>query len=432
MKNKTAPFHYETEKLSNGVRVVAAPLSGRRSVALGIWIHAGGRDETPEINGVAHFLEHLVFKGTEKRTAKEIKEAIEGVGGSLNAFTSEEYTCFLSKTSDRHFEQAFGVLSDMVLAASLEPRDIEKERTVIMEEIKMTQDHPSELVEEIFSELIWPDHALGQPLAGTIRSVKKLSQDHLKTFKREFYRPALITVAASGAVDLKKLVRLSERAFPQRAETHKKVMRLFKPAQTRFRLKLLPKKTEQTHMALGVHAPAKEHPDQYALDLLSVVLGGNMSSRLFNEVREEKGLAYDIGSSVRRYHETGAFVINAGVDNRKSEEALRTILGELKKIITNPPARDELNRAKEFYLGQMELSLENTMNHMLWIGESIVCLGRCKTPKEVIEHVRKIDAGDLRRVAQNTFKPSICNFAAVGPGVDRMEKRFSKILSDFR
>ncbi|OGW82533.1 MAG: hypothetical protein A3C47_04165 [Omnitrophica bacterium RIFCSPHIGHO2_02_FULL_51_18] len=421
---------YETAKLPNGVRVVAAPLAGRKSAALGIWVHAGGRDESEKLNGVAHFLEHLVFKGTSRRTAKEIKEAIEGVGGSLNAFTSEEYTCFLSKTSERHLDQAFDVLSDMTLNALLEPKDIEKERAVIMEEIKMTQDLPSELVEEVFSELIWPGHALGRPLAGTLQSVGALKREGIQNFKSEFYNSHFITVAASGAVSLERLLALADRAFSKTGRAPKKRLDSFKSGRSGRRLKVLSKKTEQTHLVLGVHAQAKEHPDQYALDLLSVILGGNMSSRLFNEVREEKGLAYDIGSTVRRYHDTGAFMVSAGVDNRKPEEALRTILSELKKITREPPPKDELRRAKEFYTGQMELGLESAMSHMLWVGESMVCLGRCKTPGEVLERVAKITSGDIRRVARGIFKSDRCYLAAVGPRVDKMQKNFSKLLSD--
>lgn len=420
---------YESVKLPSGIRVVAAPLKQRRSVALGIWVHAGGRDESKRTNGVAHFLEHIVFKGTANRTAKQIKEAVEGVGGSLNAFTSEEYTCFLSKTSGRHAGKAFEVLSDMVLNASLDPKDIAKERTVIMEEVKMTQDHPSELVEEVFSELVWPGHALGRPLAGTLGSVEALKREDLQYFKEKFYSPGYVTVAAAGDTTLKKLVSLVNANFPKNGSAPKKQVDTFRPRQSGHRLKVLAKKTEQTHLVLGVHAPAKEHPDQYGLDILSVILGGNMSSRLFNEVREEKGLAYDIGSFVRRYHDTGAFMVSAGVDNKKSEEALRTVLLELKKITKEDPPGEELDRAKEFYIGQMELGLESTMNHMLWVGESMTCLGRCKTPEEVIRHVRKIRPGDIRRIARGIFNSGRYNLAAVGPQVDQTQKNFSKLLS---
>ena len=421
---------YESVKLPSGIRVVAVPLAERRSVSLGIWIHAGGRDESKEINGVAHFLEHMVFKGTSNRTAKEIKETIEGVGGSLNAFTSEEYTCFLSKTSGRHLGRAFEVLSDMVLNASFDPKDIEKERTVIMEEIKMTQDHPSELVEEVFSDLIWPDHALGRPLAGTLETVGKLARQDLINFRERFYASGHITIAASGAVKLKELVSLANSVFLKNVKTLKKHPDSFKSRQSSRCLKVLPKKTEQTHLVLGVHAPAKEHPDQYVLDILSVILGGNMSSRLFNEVREERGLAYDISSFVRRYHDTGAFVVSAGVDNRKPKEALQTIVDELRKIAKDAPPEEELIRAKEFYIGQMELGLESTMNHMLWVGESMLCLGRCKTPDEVIKQVARINPADIRRIARAIFKSENCNLAAVGPGVSQMQGSFLKQLSN--
>ncbi|MBI3252023.1 MAG: insulinase family protein [Candidatus Omnitrophica bacterium] len=419
----------EISNLKNGLRVVAVPMRERKSVSVGIWVGVGGRDEEPRLSGISHFLEHMVFKGTAARTADQIKQEVEGVGGSLNAFTSEEYTCFLAKSASRHFEGVFDVLADMVRNASLKDEDIKKERTVIMEEIKMTQDQPSQLVGELLAEIVWPGHPLGRPLAGTLETVGRLSREDLTGYKNRFYEPGLITVVAAGDVDRKKLIQMTQKRFGGDAKRNGKKWDLFKKRQKGPDIKLFHKSTEQTHLELALHALPKAHPDEYALDILSVILGGNMSSRLFNEVREERGLAYDIGSSVRKFRETGAFIVSAGVDNHKLNEALRVIMKELEKIASKPVEADELKRAKEFYLGQMELGLESAMNQMLWAGETLVCLGRCLTPEEVIRKAGRVTAEDLRRVARGLFRDQALNLAVVGPVKPGSEKDFSRILS---
>ncbi len=421
---------YETGKLAGGVQLVAAPMSERRSVAMGIWVHVGGRHEEPRLNGVSHFLEHIVFKGTRRRTAAKIKESVEGVGGSLNAFTSEELTCFLAKASTRHFEAVLDVLADMVLDASLDPADIEKERAVILEEIKMTQDQPANYVEELLTEALWAGHPLGRPLTGTLETVGNLSRADIASYRDAFYRPNLITVSASGDVGIDRLTRAVGASFgAARSPASPGPLALFGSKLERSALKLHDKATEQTHLALGFHTFPKEHPDEFVLDILSVVLGGNMSSRLFNEVREERGLAYDIGSSVRKYHETGAFVIAAGVDNRKVCEAIDVVRSELDRAARQPVGDDELARAKEFYLGQLDLGLENSMNNMLWAGESAVTLGRCRAPEEVIRAVERVGPRDLRRVAEEILQRRVPALAVVGPEALRLEAPLKAALA---
>ncbi|OGW92391.1 MAG: hypothetical protein A3D28_05490 [Omnitrophica bacterium RIFCSPHIGHO2_02_FULL_63_14] len=415
--------------LDNGVRVVAAPLKERRSTAIGVWVHTGARDEDARTSGVSHFLEHVVFKGTKRRTAAEIKEGVEGLGGSLNAFTSEEYTCFLAKCTSRHFEKVFDVLADMVLNASLQEKDIRKERTVILEEIKMTQDQPSQWVDELVAELTWEGHALARPVAGSMQSVSGLTTDDIRSYKDAHYRSGFLTIAAAGAIGIESLLKEAARRFDRAKPGTRRPLDLFQNRQTAPRLKLCHKPVEQTHMALSIHALPHEHPDQYVLDLLSVILGGNMSSRLFCEVREKRGLAYEVGSSVRKYHETGAFGVDAGVDSRKAVESLKVILAELRKTAVRPVSEGELRRAKDFYLGQLDMGLENTMSQMLWVGESVVRLGRCRRPEEVARAVAKVRREDLRRVAAAVFQTRALNLAIVGPGVDRSQKAFRKALA---
>lgn len=418
----------EISTLKNGLRVVALPMKERNSVSVGIWVAVGGRHEEPRVSGVSHFLEHIVFKGTARRDAHQIKESVEGVGGSLNAFTSEEYTCFLARASSRHFEPVFDVLADMVLNASLKDEDIRKERTVILEEIKMTQDQPSQLSDDVLTELMWPDHPLGRPLAGTIESVSGLTRGDIADYRDRHYRAPLVTVTASGDVTQKHLMDLAEAAFSKNGGPAQKSQIPFTEPQTAKRLKILNKRTEQIHLALGLHTPGKDHKDHHTLDLLGVLLGGNMSSRLFNEVREERGLAYDISAFSRRFHETGAFVVSAGVDIKKLSEALEVILKELAKITREPVGTDELHRAKEFYLGQLDLSLENTMNQMLWAGESVVCHGRVKTLEEVAMEINKVSAEEIRRVAGELFKTKALNLSIVGPVDEKNTSVLSQIL----
>lgn len=421
---------HELTTLPNGMKVVTVPLKERRSVSVGIWVHVGGRDETPKVNGVSHFLEHLVFKGTKTRTAAQIKEGVEGKGGSLNAFTSEEYTCFLAKASSRHFQNVFDVLADMVVGATLKEEDITKERTVVMEEIKMTQDQPGQLVEELLSEEMWPRHPLGRPLTGTIESVGGMTRDEIAAYRDRYYFPGLITLAAAGDVEHSQMLRLAETYFGNVKNRAPKELEGFVANGGKPALRIFDKKTEQMHMSLGVHAFSKEHEDEYALDVLSVLLGGNMSSRLFNEVREEHGLAYDIGSSIRKYHDTGAFIISAGVDAKKIADAVALIIHELDRIAKTPPSADELERSKEFYIGQMDLGLENGMNNMLWAGESVVTLGRCRTPEEIVRRVEAVTAEDLSRVAKNLFKARPARLAIVGPAIpDASRAKLESLLS---
>ena len=412
------------------MNIVAVPMKERRSVAIGIWVKVGGRDEEPRLSGVSHFLEHIVFKGTGKRSTNQIKEAVEGVGGSLNAFTGEEVTCFLAKVSHRHMRPVFDVLADMVFHATLDEKEIKKERSVILEEIKMTQDQPGQLVDELLSEIIWPGHALGRALAGTAESVGSLTRDDIFNYKKRFYVPDLITVVAAGAVRQKELEAMTKDFFPaeNRAASDTKI-KLFDVAGKRGSFKFLCKPTEQTHLAIGMHSLPKDHPDEYVLDILNIILGGNMSSRLFNEVREERGLAYDISSYTKKYHETGAFVVEAGVDHAKAPEAIEVILKELLKMMETPVLKDELKRAKDFYLGQLDLSLESSMNQMLWAGESIVSSGKRQTYDQVSTEVEKVSPDNLKRVAKSIFKSRSMCLAAVGPKASDLEKEFSRFLS---
>lgn len=418
---------YKKIKLNNGLRIILYRMPNMRSVALGIWIKIGGRYETIQNKGISHFLEHLVFKGSKKYSCRKIKESIEGVGGSLNGFTSEELTCYLIKIPARYCRLALDVLADMVINPTLPKEEIEKERQVILEEIKMYKDQPQTYVHELLDELLWPGQPLGAPIIGFVDSISKITRDDLTLFKKEYYTPTNIVVSVVGALDYNQLNRALSSLFSCLKEYKLNTCVLAKEEQAQPQLKIFAKDTEQTHLALGFHAFKRDHPLRHALSLLHIILGANMSSRLFHELREKQGLAYEIGTQLRRFQDTGAFVIHAGIDNRKVKLAIESILKELKKIKHGLVGLDEFRRAKEFYLGQLMLSLEETMDYMLWIGETTATLDKTYTLKQIIKELNEVKREDLRNIARMMFKEKKLNLALIGPLKGKEDDIYSQL-----
>jgi len=406
---------YIKTTLDNGLRVITYPMPKMRSVALGIWIKVGGRYENQDNKGVSHYLEHMLFKGTKKYSCRKLKESIEGVGGSLNGFTSEEYTCYLVKLPYAHLQDGINVLSDMVLDPLLNQDDMEKERTVILEEIKMYEDLPQSYVHDLLDELLYPNQPLGMKILGSFNSVNRLNKNELVEFKTKHYSCSNIVVSASGCLKHNELVRSIKSNFSGLKEGQQDT---FLPAchnQSVPQLKILDKDTEQTHLALGFHALSKADPMRYILDIFHIILGGNMSSRLFEELREKKGLAYEIASAVKRYKDTGVFLVHAGIDNSKVPEAISLVLDELFKARRELVKSDELKRAKEFYLGQLMLSLEDTMDNMLWVGESLISLDKVCPVKETIAKVNAVTRNNIRELANRIITREAINLALIGP-----------------
>lgn len=406
---------YEKTVLDNVLRVVTHSMAGMQSIALGIWIKVGGRYECAGNKGISHYLEHLLFKGSRRYSCRRLKESIEGVGGALNGFTSEELTCYLVKMPRQYLYEALDILSDMVLHPLLLTQDVEKERTVILEEIKMYKDLPHSYVNELLDELLWPQQPLGMNIAGTHESVARINRQELRLFKEEFYVPSHMLICAVGNLNHRAFVKRVKAIF---CDAVQKPAKSFVPAREAYdkaQLKVLHKETEQTHLALGFHGLKRDHPLRAAQAVLHVILGANMSSRLFNEIREKRGLAYEIGTQVRRFHDTGAFLVHAGIDNAKVQEALRLILRELAEIKDRLVHEGEFQRAKEFYLGQLMLALEDTLDHMLWIGESAVTLDKVYTLHDVIKEVKALKRSDIRQVAQHIFQEGKLNCALIGP-----------------
>lgn len=417
---------YKKTCFKNGLTIITHYMPNRVSVALGVWIKAGARYEEKEISGISHFLEHLLFKGTKNRSCEQIKQAIEGVGGSLNGFTSEEVTCYLAKVPAKHTGIAADVLVDMTLNAELKSADIETERKVILEEIRMYQDLPGHLVMEVLIKLLWPEQPLGMHIAGEADSVGAIDRIKLLQFKERFYCLNNIVVTACGDVQHEQFVQQCQTHF---AAGRPGAVSRFAAAyenQDGVQLSLQVKETEQTYLALGLPAFPRNHPRYYGLEILHIILGANMSSRLFREVREQRGLAYEIGTSVRAFQDAGAFIVHAGIDNRRVNEVLRIVMEQLEKIKKNPPEEEELHRAREFYIGQLKLGLEETSEQMLWLGENFLTLDKVLYAQEVIRAVEHVTAEEVSRIAKGIFKQTKLNLAVIGPLKHKEEEYIKK------
>jgi predicted Zn-dependent peptidase len=419
---------YQKTTLDHGLRIVTHDMRERESVALGFWVGTGGRYEVDRIKGAAHFLEHMAFKGSAKYSCEEVKTLIEGVGGSVNAFTSEEQTCFYAKFPALHVERIFDVLSDIVFKPSINQKDVQKESTVIVEEIKMYHDLPQYYVYELLDELMWPNHPLGKSLAGSAETVSAMTSADLKSFHKEHYHAGNIVIAAAGKISHQHIRDLVEKKFSKTPGGLPPEFVEADNSQKKPKIKVFKKPTEQMHLALGMLGLENDHKDKYALNLLNIILGGNMSSRLFDEVREKRGLAYSIGSSVKYLKDTGLLMVRAGVDNAKLVDAVDVVLKALAKIKRSGVRLDEIKRAKDFYLGQVLLALEDTMDHMLWIGESTLTRDKMRTIQEVIKLVKGVMVEDIKRVAGVILDSRRYNFAVVGPVNDAQEKQLNRLL----
>ena len=407
------------ETLNNGLRFMAYPMANMESVAIGIWVRAGGRYEDAKSSGISHLLEHLLFKGTVTRDMTTIKHDIEGRGGSFNGFTSEENTCYLVKVLGKDIELGVDILSDMVLNPKLDETEIVKEKEVIVEEIKMYKDMPAHYVHEILAEEMWPDQPLGMPLAGTVESVRAIARPDVVSYKEAYYHPKNIFVIAAGNVNAKTLASIADKYLSgsrggEASKYSKAVI-----SQNAPRAKLNIKKTEQTHLALGLHSMDRFHEDKHVLSIINIILGANMSSRLFHIIRDEMALCYEISSSVRRYEDCGALVVNAGVDDKKLVKAIEVILKELYRFAKEPISQEELGRAKEDYKGQLLFALEDTMSHMLWLGEKVVSGEKDLTPEPILKKIEAVKPEDIMRVSEGLFKSANINLAVIGPEIDQ-------------
>ncbi|MBU1043688.1 MAG: insulinase family protein [Candidatus Omnitrophica bacterium] len=426
---------YELSELKNGLKVATCKVPEAKSVALGVWIGVGGRYEAKASSGISHFIEHMVFKGTKKRTYRQIKESIEGLGGLLNGFTSEELTCFMAKVLDKHSQSTLDVLLDIIIDPLLKKSDITKERLVIFEEIKMYFDLPNHLAYDRLQELLWPNHALGRNLAGDFDSLKAIDKPFMLSFMKKYYDLSNVLVTACGNISHKQILTYLDKILKNKNKISKQRQeRSYDPIiidQVKPNHIFLEKDTQQTHLCLGFHAVPRRDPLRHAMTLIHVILGANMSSRLFNELREKNGYAYEIATAIRRFSDTGAFIVHAGVVNKNTENALCLILEQLKKISRVNVKKSELNRAKIYCRGQLLMGLEDTLEHMSWLGESIMTEGKPQYVEKVIEGIEKVTAEQIRLLAKKIFSNNNLNLSVVGPVDDKKQKKLINILRRF-
>jgi predicted Zn-dependent peptidase len=406
---------YHVTQLNNGLTVATAEMPHMMSVSVGLWLGVGSRFEPAPLNGVCHFIEHLLFKGTKQRSAKEISQAVEGIGGYLNAFTSEEMTCFHARACHDRFIELLDVLLDMLLDSRFDLVEISKEREVIKEEMAMYLDEPQHQVQELLNATLWPDQPLGRPITGTEQTLDAMKRDHLVGYLRENYVPANALIVAAGKLKHRPVVRAVERYARRFRAVEPPRCTPARSEQRAPKIHLFTKKTEQTQLALGIRTCSRQDERRYALRLLNTILGENMSSRLFQVLREDRGLAYSIYSTPSFYSDAGDLVISAGLDTGNLTKALRLIVRELRRIREAAPSAAELRRAQDYVIGQIDLSLESTDNQMNWLGEQLLGYGRIFQPAEVKRRIREVSAGEIRAVARDFFRPDRLNLALVSP-----------------
>ena len=403
----------ETTQLANGVRVVTEQMDHVRSVSMGIWIGTGSRRETPDENGICHFIEHMLFKGTTHRSAEDIARSVDSIGGGLDAFTSKEMVSYNTKVLDEHLPIAFEVLADMVRNPLFREEDIEKEKGVILEELKMEVDNPEYLLHEIFSSNFWKDHPIGKPILGTKDTVQKFDRGMLDEYFRRIYSPGNILITAGGNLKHEHLVELTRRHFddlpvngtltPDKKPTpHARLV---------FRNKT---SLEQTHLYMGVPSYPMPHESRFACYVLNTVLGGGMSSRLFQNIREKQGLAYAVYSELSMYRDTGCMAIYAGTSIETAGKVVESIVQELREIKQNLVPPEELRRAKDHLKGSFVLGLESTSSRMMNLARQELYYKRFFTIDEMLERIEEVGAEQVQRIAQEFFDPKNITLAMLG------------------
>jgi predicted Zn-dependent peptidase len=409
----TAVTNVEKTTLPNGVRVITETMPHVRSVSVGIWVSVGSRREREFENGITHFIEHMLFKGTTTRSAEDIARSVDSIGGNLDAFTAKELVCFNSKVLDEHLPQAFDVLADLVLHPVFDPDDIAREKGVVLEELKMEEDNPDYLVHEIFSSNFWKDHPLGRPILGTRETVRAFDRAVVEQYYRRFYTPANTIITAAGNLTHRQMVDLAAQHFDS-LPPQESLSPDYAPS-THARITLRNKKSlEQVQLCLGVPSFPVSHQDRFACYALNTLLGGGMSSRLFQKIREQRGLAYSVFSEVNPYRDTGCLSVYAGTSAESARKVVELILREFSELKQAPVSAEEIRRAKDHLKGSLMLSLESTSSRMSNLARQEIYFGRFTSLDELAESIEQVTAADVHRLAQEFFDPRHIAFTALG------------------
>jgi len=406
----------QVAELANGIKVLMENIPHVRSVAIGVWVDIGSRDESNEVAGISHFIEHLMFKGTESRTAKDIAETLDAVGGQLNAFTTKEYTCYYTRVLDEHFYLGIDLLGDMLLNSRFDEVDIDRERNVIIEEIKMYEDAPDELVHDVFADIIWKSHPLGRPISGYEKTVQELSREQILSFYHKYYSPGNIVISVAGSFDSKDVINVLNNTFGKLTGTKKE--RLYLLPEPARQAGCRAKDNEQVHICLGTQGLSLDHEQIYVLQVINTILGGGLSSRLFQEIREERGLVYSIYSYHSSYHDSGLFCIYTGLSKQNVRPALELIVKEIHKLQSKGVSPAELQRVKDQLKGNLLLSLESISTRMSRLGKSQLYLDKVVSPDEIVNRIMEITDADIKDLARTILKPENFCIASVGPWDD--------------
>ncbi len=391
-----------TTTFPNGIKVITETMPHVRSVSVGVWIGSGSRRETAEENGISHFIEHMLFKGTTNRSAEDIARSVDSIGGNLDAFTAKEMVCFNTKVLDEHLPFAMDVLSDLVLNPCFRDDDIEKEKGVILEEIKMDADSPDYLVHEIFSSNFWKDHPLGKPILGTRETVKRFSEGMVRDYYRSVYTPSNLLITAAGNLEHERLVSLARERFEALPKVEAEPVQAAPATHARISLRSK-KELEQVHVCIGVPSYPIPHDDRFTCYVLNTILGGGMSSRLFQNIRERQGLAYAVFSELNPYSDTGCLSVYAGTSLESAKRVVEVVLKEFADLKQTPAPEEELRRAKDHLKGSLMLSLESTSSRMSNLARQEMHFHRFFSLDELAESIEQVTAEDVQRVAQTFF-----------------------------
>lgn len=417
--------------LPSGLRIVTEEVSSVRSAAVGIWVNVGSRDEAPAVAGASHFLEHLLFKGTKRRNALEISSAIESVGGEMNAFTSKEYTCFYARVIDSDLPMAVDVISDLITSSIVTAEDVDAERKVVLEEIAMRDDDPSDLVHDLYAETYYGDTQLGRPILGTVESIKSMSRNAVFNYYKKRYLPQDLVVAVAGNIKHKKVVEMVERALSADGFLDVKGAPQIRGNEVMRKAKqnpvgIITRKTEQAHMFYGMEGVARHDDRRFAMGILASALGGGMSSRLFQEIREKRGLAYSVYAYAQQFAGSGQIGFYAGCNPAKAIEVIEIIREVLSDVAEHGMTHAEINRAKGAVRGSLVLSQEDSGSRMSRIGKNEIVYGHVMGFDEILHEISSVTHEDVRKVASE-FLTKTPTLALVGPF--KSESTFEKVLA---
>lgn len=420
---------YKKTVLDNGLRVIVAPMEGTKTATVLVMVGTGGKYETRETSGISHFLEHLFFKGTKKRpTLKAVAEDLEKIGSEHNAFTSKEYTGFYAKAAAFQKDKAMDIISDILFNPLFPEKEMKKERSVILEEAKMIKDDPPRYVADLFEVLLYGDTPAGWDFIGTPESIGKITREKILKYFQSQYVAKNIVVSVAGAIDSRDVLEKAKKYFGDFNGRDFKRKEPVREKQEKPRVLLYNKKTDQTHISLGVRAYSIAHADRHVLSLLGVILGGGMSSRLYTSIIDKKGLAYYVFSGSDMYTDSGYFTTQAGIDAKNAEKVIKIILAEYKKIAERGTAEAELQKVKDYIKGRMIMSMESSSAMASFYADQEILEGKIITPEEKMAGIDAVKTEDIQRVAADIFKNEKLNLALIGPFRKKDEERLRKIL----